>query len=94
MQDRDILRKLAGAVAEAAALPCQKETAQLYRDVNGLKLVRPPVLLDELPWNQLEASADAGKAEKEYKLTVRQNVWYAHSVSFFRIPLCLSGFQT
>ena len=58
MQDRDILRKLAGAVAEAAALPCQKETAQLYRDVNGLKLVRPPVLLDELPWNQLEASGE------------------------------------
>lgn len=58
MQDRDILRKLAGAVAEAAALPCQKETAQLYRDVNGLELVRPPVLLDELPWNQLEASGE------------------------------------
>ena len=56
--DREILRALAGEVAEIAALPVQKETQKLYRAVNGLKMIRPVVLLDELPWNQLNPDGE------------------------------------
>ena len=56
--DREILRGLAGQVAEIAALEIQKETEKLYRGVNDLKMIRPVVLLDELPWNQLNADGE------------------------------------
>ena len=52
-RDHEILRALAGQYAEIAALDIQKENAKLYRAVNNLKMIRPVVLLDELPWNQL-----------------------------------------
>lgn len=52
-KDREILRALAGQQAEIAALPIQKETEKLYRGVNNLKMIRPVVLLDEIPWNQI-----------------------------------------
>ena len=51
--DRDILRSLAGQIAQIAALDVQKETERLYRGVNSLKMIRPVVLLDELPWNRM-----------------------------------------
>lgn len=56
--DREILRGLAGRIAEIAALDVQKETEKLYRGVNGLKMIRPVVLLDELPYNQLNAQGE------------------------------------
>lgn len=56
--DREILRALAGEIAEIAALDVQKETEKLYRGVNNLKMIRPVVLLDELPWNQLNADGE------------------------------------
>ena len=56
--DREILRELAGQVAEIAALDVQKETEKLYRGVNGLHMIRPVVMLDELPWNQLNGDGE------------------------------------
>ena len=56
--DREILRSLAGQLAQIAALDVQKETAALYRGVNSLKMIRPVVLLDELPWNQLNGNGE------------------------------------
>ena len=56
--DRDVLRSLAIEIAEIAALDVQEETRKLYRAVNGLKMIRPVVLLDELPWNQLNGDGE------------------------------------
>ena len=56
--DRDILRGLAGRIAEIAALDVQEENRRLHRGVNSLKMIRPVVLLDELPWNQLNADGE------------------------------------
>jgi len=58
MTDREILRGLAGQIAEIAHLPAQDETRALYRALNGLRPVRPAVLVDELPWNQLNAEGE------------------------------------
>jgi len=58
MPDRDILRALAGRIAEIAALPVQDETRAIYRALNGLHPIRPAVMVDELPWNQLNADGE------------------------------------
>ena len=55
MRDREILRSLAGQIAEIAARNGgQQETRELYRAVNDRRMIRPVVLIDELPWNQLD----------------------------------------
>jgi len=73
--DREILRTLAGRLAEIAALPVQKETAELYRAVNSLRMIRPVVLLDELPWNQLNTDGELDlHCENEFLRTVEQTM--------------------
>ena len=58
MNDRNILRNLAGQIAEIAALDIQKENRKLHRAVNNRKMIRPVVLLAELPWNQLNGDGE------------------------------------
>ncbi|MEG0639645.1 MAG: hypothetical protein RR824_06350 [Clostridia bacterium] len=58
MTEHECLRALAGEVAQIAHLPIQKETAKLYRAVNSLHPIRPVVLVDELPWNQLNTAGE------------------------------------
>lgn len=58
MTDRDILRGLVSAYAEAAALPRQRETAVLWRKLNRLEAVRPLVWINEIPWWELAAADD------------------------------------
>lgn len=53
MSDRDIIRRLAYEYTGIASMDVQKEKAKLYRALNGLKPIRPVVLIDELPWSQL-----------------------------------------
>ncbi len=56
MSDREITRELAKRYSEIAALEVQKENGKLYRALNSLRPIRPVVLIDELPWNQLNKS--------------------------------------
>ena len=73
--DRDVLRELAGQIAEIAALDVQKETERLYRAVNNLNMIRPVVLLDELPWNQLNGEGELTlKCEDPFLREVEQNM--------------------
>lgn len=53
-QDREILRGLAAQVAEIAALPIQEETRNLWKALNGLKPIRPMVLIDQIPWHEMD----------------------------------------
>ena len=73
--DREILRGLAARLAELAALDIQKETAQLYRAVNGLEMIRPVVMLDELPWNQLNGNGELTlKCEDPFLRQIEQDM--------------------
>lgn len=56
--DRDILRRLAGEVAEIAALPEQKETAARWRALNDLRPGRPMVRVYQLPWRELDVDGE------------------------------------
>ena len=51
--DRAVLRQLAAEVAEIAALPEQKETIALTKALNGLRPVRPMVMIDQIPWHEM-----------------------------------------
>ncbi|MDR0495678.1 MAG: hypothetical protein LBG95_08660 [Treponema sp.] len=52
-KDREILRELAGRLAEIAALPVQEEKRRLWRKLNGLKPERPMVTIDQVCWNEM-----------------------------------------
>lgn len=56
--DLDVLRELATRVAEIAALPVQEEKRRLWRALNGLRPVRPMVMMDQVCWNELEADGE------------------------------------
>ena len=53
-QDRDILRRLAGDLAEIAALPVHAEKAELWRRLNDREEgVRPLVWINEICWGEM-----------------------------------------
>ncbi|MBT5875931.1 MAG: hypothetical protein HOH43_21070 [Candidatus Latescibacteria bacterium] len=51
--DREVLRALASQIAEIATLPDQKETTSLWKALNGLKPKRPMVMIDQIPWHEM-----------------------------------------
>lgn len=52
-KDKEILRSLAGRVAEIAALPVQQEKVSLWRALNGLQPKRPMVMIDQVCWHEM-----------------------------------------
>ena len=56
--DRTLLRELAMHVAEIAALPVQQETIALWKALNGLKPVRPMVVIHSVPWNEMDVDGE------------------------------------
>jgi hypothetical protein len=57
-RDREILRGLSGQVAEIAALPVQQETIALWKALNGLSPVRPMVMVDQIPWHEMDVNGE------------------------------------
>ena len=49
-----ILRELAKEYAEVAALDIHQESIKRMRGNNDLKPGRPPVLIDEVPWHEMD----------------------------------------
>jgi len=65
--DRDALRGLATQVAEIAALPVQQETITLWKALNGLKPIRPMVMIDQIPWHEMDVNGElALRTEGEF----------------------------
>jgi hypothetical protein len=66
-RDRDILRELGKQIAEIAALPVQQETISLWKALNRLKPVRPMVMIDQIPWHEMEVDSElALQTEDEF----------------------------
>lgn len=51
--DIQVIRRLAGRVAEIAAQPAQEEKRALWRKINALQPERPMVMIDQICWNEL-----------------------------------------
>jgi hypothetical protein len=65
-QDRRLLRELASQVAEIAALPAQQETISLWRALNRLQPVRPMVMIDQIPWHEMEVDSELAVQTEGY----------------------------
>ena len=52
-KDRNIVRELAKRYMEIAVSERHVKMRRRFRDNNDLKLVRPPLLIDEVPWRQM-----------------------------------------
>ncbi len=53
-KDRTLLRDLAAQVAELAARPVHQETIALWKANNGLRPVRPMVMIDQICWHEMD----------------------------------------
>ena len=51
--DRDVLRRLAGEVADIAALDVHRQKADLWRRLNRLEKIRPLVWINEICWGEM-----------------------------------------
>ncbi len=56
--DRAVLRELGRQVAEIAALPEQQKTIALWKANNGLKPVRAMVMIDQMPWHEMDVDGE------------------------------------
>lgn len=84
-QDAVVLRKLAYAYFEIAHHPRNWENIRLHQAVNDLRQIRPVVLIDELPWNEMNIDND---------LTLHCTDPYLRSVEwFFRSNLYKSKYM-
>lgn len=48
-----VLQELGKKVAEAAALDINAQTVAMWKKLNSLRPVRPMIMIDQLPWNEL-----------------------------------------
>jgi hypothetical protein len=58
VKDQEILRELGEQVAEIAAFPVQQETIKLWKALNGLKLIRGMVMIDQIPWHEMDVNGE------------------------------------
>jgi len=49
---------LAKRVAEVAALPVQDQNRRLWQELNGLRPVRPLVMISEVPWHEMNVNQE------------------------------------
>lgn len=57
-KDKAIIRELAKQVREIAALDVNRERIRRIRDMHSLRPVRPPVWIDEIPWNEMDIDGE------------------------------------
>lgn len=63
-----VLKKLAEAYAEYAAMPAQQEKRRLWLKLNHLNMERPMLTIDQIPWNEMDVDGSL-------QCTVRDPYW-------------------
>lgn len=95
--DRQILRSLAGKVAEIAARPEQAEKRELWYKHNSLKKTRPVVFCDpENGWNEIIAAKQLrcqGELVRSWEMALRKEIFWGEEMGddrvvepYFNIP--------
>ncbi len=72
-RDKAILRELAQGVADIAALPVQKQKADMWRRLNRLDPVKPMVWIYQIPWHEM-GSELALKTSNEFCRNQERNL--------------------
>lgn len=57
-KDKSIVRELAKKYMSLVCTEKQEKMTERFRATNDLKLVRPPVILDEIPWYQMDMDGE------------------------------------
>ena len=57
-KDQEILGKLGQQVAEIAALPEQQKTIASWEALNGLRPIRPMVMIDQISWHEMDVDGE------------------------------------
>lgn len=78
--DQQIIQNLAKQYMEFANSEEQKRSNQRMKDSNDLKIVRPPVLIDEIPWHELSAYPELRCLCEEP--LARKTEWYFRRMLF------------
>jgi len=52
--DIEIMKSLAREYAEIAALPVHAEKRRLWIKLNSIRMERPMILIDQIPWNEMD----------------------------------------
>ena len=56
--DRAVVRELAKMYMSLVCTEKQEKMVRRFRDTNDLRPVRPPVILDEIPWYQMDIDGE------------------------------------
>lgn len=57
-REKEIVRELAKRYMEIACSPEQEKMNERFKATNDLKIVRPPVIMDEIPWYQMDIDGE------------------------------------
>ena len=78
-RDKDIIRELAKRYMEYATDDKQRKMNERMRATNDLKIVRPPVLLDEIPWFEMDIDNEL-TCLCEDRTAIRLETWLRQSL--------------
>jgi len=99
-EDITVLRKLAHEYMEVACLPIQRTKMELWKAFNRHDNTRPMVLIDQLPWNELNRDGelncickDTFLREIEFKLRSTLYKWKHFPVDMVVEPLLTIPFS-
>ena len=81
VQDKAIVRELAKRYMELVCSEKQEKMVRRFRDTNDLKQGRPPVILDEIPWYQMNSGGELtcvceDKDARNTELYFRKAIYY------------------
>ena len=92
-KDRGIIRELAKRYMEIAVSERHVRMRRRFRDSNDLKIVRPPLLLEEIPWHEMNLDGeldcvceDAEMRKKEYGRKQDRKQTYSHFLFHMHSP--------
>ena len=103
MTDKQIIRELAKMYMELACSPEQEDTNARVLATNDLKIVRPPVMIEEIPWYQIDIDGElrclcAEPRARWVETVLRQGIYRrkhfradALLTPFLRVPMHFSS---
>jgi len=101
LHDREILRELAGQVAEIAGTPHMKKIRHLWHTINTLGKTRPVIFCDpENGWNEIITGSQMkcqGKLARRWEMDLRKEIFWGEEMGddkpvepFFDVPYTVS----
>ena len=95
-KDTEILRELAKRYMEVATLPVQKEKVELWKALNRCDMKRPMVVIDQLPWNELNVDnvLDVQVEDTYWREVERQMRMTLYKWEHFSVDMVVEPFIT